>query len=111
MEHKNTNMQLDWDLEKGKLTIVFTYPFVHLKCIDEKKNMFSSSMQIVSDAIHRHLKASEILYSNSSSFERGQILTLHIKNDHKNISFKKLNKILFELDEQIRTEIYNLINP
>lgn len=110
MEHKNTNMKIDWDLEKANLNVIFIYPNVCSKCIDEKNNIWSDSSKIIGDAIRDHFKGTKIRWINGSCGKEGQILELKI-DQYDKISFPRLNDILLKLDTQIRTEIYNLINP
>lgn len=112
MKDKPTNMHLDWDLSTGRLIISFTYPNVNSRCIDEKNNIWRCSSSIVDDAIQDHLKGTKIRWTNSSSTSPlySQILTLEITNYEKDLSFKKLNEILLNLNNQIKIGIYNLIN-
>lgn len=113
MEKRNHNMKVDWDLEEGRLRIIFCYPSVNNRCIDENNNIWKSSSSVVRDAISEHFKGTKIRWTNGSSTSAldAQILTLEITNYDKDISFKKLNAILLKLNNQIKTELYYLINP
>lgn len=107
-------MKIDWDTQNGKLTVEFTYAYVSGRCTDEKLNKWESSSKIVDDAIRIFLKGTDIRWTNGSCFEKGQVLILEKSfgdKAYKDISIKKLNSILFEMDEYISNEIYNLINP
>ncbi len=104
-------MEINWNTEDGRIVIVFKYPDVHLRCIDEEKRIFKSSSGIIQEAIDRYLKKTDIHYSISSGrIEDTLTLTIKLNDYHKDISLKRLNKILHGIDSDIKNDIHNVIN-
>lgn len=111
-------MEINWNTKEGKLDIVFRYPHIDTRIVDVKKHILKSSSTIIDNALVKNLKRTNIRWTNGSSTDENvllsSILTLEIrvgKNHSENISVKKLNDILYNIDKEVQSEIRKLINP
>lgn len=107
-------MEINWNTEKGELDVKFYYPEIELRGYNGQ--LISSSI-IIRDAIMKNLKGTNINHTNSSSTNGSNlyssVLTLSFrvgKQYKEQITLKKVNDILYNIDKDIQTEIRKLIN-
>ena len=102
-----------WDFDKQKLTFEFAYPHVE-KCSYAPPRTRKSSHQIIQEAIDVHLDGTDIRWTHQSSTTNilhRLIIEFRFREPEQQYSLQEINRICEGIDDQIKREISELINP
>ena len=106
-------MKVDWDFEKKKLIFEFAYPHVEI-CSYRPPQIRNSSHQIIQNAIDRHLDGTDITWTHQSSTSdilHRLIIEFSFSEHGQQYSIQEINRICEGINDQIKREISELINP